>query len=209
VRIGSTSNRQGTVPGFISDSPLARSPIRIGDEAIAREDDAKLRDYYAKDYLFHGPGGDMGFDGLSAYFAWLLAAFSNPRLVREQIIADGLFLTAQHVLWQLHQRLHILARRTSRAHRPARRMGSDPHVQVRRPRATGQGVGATRLPQILDQARRDRHGVRSARDEHQLVRGFIHHTSQVSAPRLAEAIGGYIAEVGSRDSSGDHDVPAP
>jgi hypothetical protein len=30
------------VPCFISDSPLARELIRIGDQAIATEDDAKL-----------------------------------------------------------------------------------------------------------------------------------------------------------------------
>jgi hypothetical protein len=35
------------VPGFISDSPCAHDLIRIGDEAIANEDDAKLRDYFA------------------------------------------------------------------------------------------------------------------------------------------------------------------
>lgn len=29
--------------GFISDSPLARGLIRIGDETIPQEDDAKLR----------------------------------------------------------------------------------------------------------------------------------------------------------------------
>jgi len=83
------------VPGFISDSPLARGLIRIGDEAIAREDGAGLRHYYAEDYLFHGPGGDLGFDGLSAYFASLRAAFGNLRIVREQIIADGRFLAAR------------------------------------------------------------------------------------------------------------------
>ena len=83
------------MPGFISDSPLARGLIRIGDEAIAREDEAKLRDYYAEDYLFHGHGGDLGFDGLSAYFASLRAAFSDLRLVREQIIADGRYLAAR------------------------------------------------------------------------------------------------------------------
>ena len=43
----------------------------LGDEAIAREDDAKLRDYFAADYIFHGPGGDLGFDELRAYFASL------------------------------------------------------------------------------------------------------------------------------------------
>jgi predicted ester cyclase len=92
---GSTSTKEETVPGFISDSPFARGLIRIGDEAIAREDDARLRAYYAEDYLFHGPGGDLDFDGLAAYFASLRAAFSDLRLVREQIIADGRYLAAR------------------------------------------------------------------------------------------------------------------
>jgi len=83
------------VPVFISDSPLARDLIRIGDEAIAREDDAALRAYFAEDYVFHGPGGDLGFDQLSAYFASLRAAFSDLRIVREQIIVDGNFLAAR------------------------------------------------------------------------------------------------------------------
>jgi hypothetical protein len=48
------------MPDFISDTPLARELIRIGDEAIAREDDAALRAYFAEDYVFHGPGGDLG-----------------------------------------------------------------------------------------------------------------------------------------------------
>jgi hypothetical protein len=68
------------MPGFISDTPLARELIRIGDEAIAREDDAALRAYFAEDYVFHGPGGDLGFDQLSAYFTSLRAAFSDLRL---------------------------------------------------------------------------------------------------------------------------------
>ena len=84
------------MPGFISDSPLARGLVRIGNEAIAREDDAQLRDYYADDYVFHGPGGDLTFDELRGYFASLRAAFSGLRLVREQIIADGRFLAARN-----------------------------------------------------------------------------------------------------------------
>jgi len=82
--------------GFISDSPLARDLIRIGNEAIAREDDAKLRDYYAEGYVFHGPGGDLSFEELSAYFASLRGAFSNLRIVREQIIVEGNFLAARN-----------------------------------------------------------------------------------------------------------------
>jgi hypothetical protein len=54
------------MPSFISDSPLAHELISIGDEAIATEDEAKLRAYFREDYVFHGPGADLGFDGLSA-----------------------------------------------------------------------------------------------------------------------------------------------
>jgi SnoaL-like polyketide cyclase len=38
------------MPGFISDSPLARDLIRIGDEAIAREDGAALRTTFSGDF---------------------------------------------------------------------------------------------------------------------------------------------------------------
>ena len=83
------------MPGFISDSPLARDLIRIGNEAIAREDAPALRAYFREDYVFHGPGADLGFDELSAYFASLRAAFGGLRLVREQIIVEGNFLAAR------------------------------------------------------------------------------------------------------------------
>jgi predicted ester cyclase len=83
------------MPGFISDSPLAVELIRIGDEAIAHENDAALRAYFAEGYVFHGPGRELGFDELRAYFASLRAAFSDLRLVREQIIVDGNFLAAR------------------------------------------------------------------------------------------------------------------
>src|ERR1700735_626860 len=83
------------MPGFISDGPLARALIRIGDEAIGRESNAALPAHFTEDYVFHGPGGDLGFDQLSAYFASLRAAFTDLRLVREQIIADGNFLAAR------------------------------------------------------------------------------------------------------------------
>src|SRR5580692_1994598 len=83
------------MPGFVSDSPLAGELIRIGDDAIAREDDAALRAYFAEGYVFHGPGGDLSLDQLRAYFTSLRAAFSNLRVVRQQIIVDGNFLAAR------------------------------------------------------------------------------------------------------------------
>lgn len=57
------------MPGFRSSSPLARDLIRIGDEAIARGDDAKPRDYFTNEYAFHGSGADLSFEELRAYFA--------------------------------------------------------------------------------------------------------------------------------------------
>ncbi len=83
------------MPGFISDTPVACDLIRIGDQAIAREDDAALRAYFAEDYVFHGPGRDLSFDELRAYFASLRAAFSDLRIVREQIVVDGNFMAAR------------------------------------------------------------------------------------------------------------------
>jgi predicted ester cyclase len=83
------------MPGFISSDPLARDLIRIGDEAIAREDAPALRSYYREDYVFHGPGANLGFDELSAYFASLRFAFTGLRLVREQIIVEGNWLAAR------------------------------------------------------------------------------------------------------------------
>jgi predicted ester cyclase len=83
------------MPGFISDSPLARQLIRIGDEAIAIADAAKLRAYFSEDYVFHGPGASLSFDELSAYFTSLRDAFSHLGVAREQIIVDGNFLAAR------------------------------------------------------------------------------------------------------------------
>ena len=83
------------MPGFVSDSQLARDLIRIGDDAIAHEDDAALRGYFREDYVFHGPGADLSFGQLRAYFASLRAAFAGLRLVREQIIVDSRFLAAR------------------------------------------------------------------------------------------------------------------
>ena len=83
------------MPGFISDSPLAQDLIRIGDEAIANEDEPKLRDYFTGDYVLHGPGGDLAFEELRAYFASSLSAFGGLRIVREQIIAEVNFLAAR------------------------------------------------------------------------------------------------------------------
>ena len=83
------------MPGFISDQRLAGDLIRIGDEAIARENDAMLRDYYAEGYVLHLPRVALDFEALRGYFASLRAAFADLRLVREQIIVEGSHVAAR------------------------------------------------------------------------------------------------------------------
>jgi len=117
------------MPGFISDSPLARDLIRTGDEAIAREHEVVLRAYFSEDYVFHGPGTDLSFDQLSAYFASLRSAFDDLRLVREQIIVDGNFLATRTTFsGDFTGDLYLLARRSRRAHWATPRVGSDRYL---------------------------------------------------------------------------------
>ena len=82
------------MPGFRSDQRLALDLIRIGDEAIARENDAMLRDYYVADYVLHLPRVDLDFEALRSYFASLRAAFTDLRLARERIVVEGLHVAA-------------------------------------------------------------------------------------------------------------------
>ena len=85
------------MPGFRSDQQLARDLIRIGDEAIARENDPMLRDYYAANYVLHLPRVDLDFEALRGYFASLRAAFTDLRLTREQIVVEGLDVAARTI----------------------------------------------------------------------------------------------------------------
>ena len=80
---------------FITNNPRAPELISIGEEAIAKENDALLRQYFADDYVFHGPGADLDFEALRAYFASLRDAFSDLRLTRAMIIGEGDYLAAR------------------------------------------------------------------------------------------------------------------
>src|SRR5260370_8241950 len=82
---------------FITNNPRAPELIRIGEEAIAKENDALLRQYYAEDYVFHGPGTDRDFEALRAYFASVRDAFSDLRLTRAMIIGEVDYLAARTI----------------------------------------------------------------------------------------------------------------
>ena len=80
---------------FITNNPLAPDLISIGEKAIAKENDDLLRQYYAEDYVFHGPGADRDFEALRGYFASLRDAFSDLRITRAMIIGEGDYLAAR------------------------------------------------------------------------------------------------------------------
>jgi predicted ester cyclase len=82
---------------FITNHPRAPELISIGEEAIAKENDALLRQYFAEDYVFHGPGADRDFEALRAYFASVRDAFSDLRLTRTLIIGEGEYLAARTI----------------------------------------------------------------------------------------------------------------
>ena len=82
---------------FITNHPLAPDLISIGEEAIAKENDDLLRQYFAEDYVFHGPGAERDFEALRGYFASLRDAFSDLRLKRAMIIGEGEYLAARTI----------------------------------------------------------------------------------------------------------------
>ena len=74
---------------------LAQGLIRIGEQAIVREDDAALDAYFARDFVFHGPGGDLDLPALKRYFAAEREAFADFTITRGHIVIEGDFVAAQ------------------------------------------------------------------------------------------------------------------
>ena len=73
----------------------ARGLVRIGEDGIARENDAALDAYFAKNFVCHGPGGDMTYAQLKATFASMRAAFSDFAVTRPVIIVKGDMIAAR------------------------------------------------------------------------------------------------------------------
>ncbi len=78
-----------------SRDDLVRGLIDIGEHGIATEDDAALDAYFAGDYVFHGPDGDLDYPALKSYFASLRAAFTGFQVTRDQVIAEGNLVAAR------------------------------------------------------------------------------------------------------------------
>lgn len=63
--------------------------IRIGRIGIAQGDEAALDAYFAKDFRFHGPGTELGYAELKAFFAALRNSFAGFGCERQEIVSQG------------------------------------------------------------------------------------------------------------------------
>ena len=77
---------------------LASGLVSIGEDAVAKSNDALLDDYYTDDYKLHSPAGDFNRDEIKSYFAALRDSFNDFTISRAQIIVDGNFVSARTVM---------------------------------------------------------------------------------------------------------------
>ncbi len=77
---------------------LASGLVSIGEQAVARSNDALFYDYYTDDYRLHSPAGGFNRDEIRAYFAALRESFTGFTISRAQILVDGNFVTARTVM---------------------------------------------------------------------------------------------------------------
>jgi predicted ester cyclase len=77
---------------------LADLLVSIGEDAVAKSNDALLDDYFTNDYQLHSPAGDFNRDQIKAYFAALRESFTDFTISRAQILVDGNYATARTVM---------------------------------------------------------------------------------------------------------------
>ncbi len=74
---------------------IAQGLIRIGEQAIVREDDAAVDAYFARDFVLHAPNGDLDLPALKRYWAAERAAFTDFTITRGHIVVEGDFVASQ------------------------------------------------------------------------------------------------------------------
>ena len=77
---------------------LANGLVSIGEEAVAKSNDALFYDYYTDDYQLHSPAGNFNRDEIRGYFAALRDSFTDFTISRAQVLVDGNFVTARTVM---------------------------------------------------------------------------------------------------------------
>lgn len=66
-----------------------RELIRIGNDGIAKKNDAALAAFFHPQFRFHGPSGELTREQLWDYFAACRAAFDDFTVTRQAVISDG------------------------------------------------------------------------------------------------------------------------
>lgn len=79
-------------------SSRALGLVRIGRDAIAKPDDAALDDYFASDYVLHGPDGDVDLAGLKGFFAGMRVAFPDFACERLAIVEQDNLIACRTVM---------------------------------------------------------------------------------------------------------------
>lgn len=77
---------------------LVNGLVRIGEDAVAKSNDALFYAYYTDDYRLHSPAGDFNRDQIRAYFAALRESFTDFTISRAQVLVDGNFVAARTVM---------------------------------------------------------------------------------------------------------------
>src|SRR5579864_414694 len=97
---GPQNHEQRTEQTIAGPDPesLAKGLTRIGEDAVARSNDALLDEYYTDDYRLHSPAGDFNRSQIKTYFAALRESFTGFTIRRAQILVDGNFVTARTLM---------------------------------------------------------------------------------------------------------------
>lgn len=74
---------------------LTQGLIQIGEQGIVGGDDAALNAYFAEDFIFHGPGGDVDLAALKVLWAAMRDAFTDLTITRDYLIIEGSFVACQ------------------------------------------------------------------------------------------------------------------
>ena len=77
---------------------LAKGLVAIGENAVAKSNDALLDEYFADNYRLHSPAGDFNRAEIKAYFAALRNSFTDFTIRRAQVLVDGNFVIARTVM---------------------------------------------------------------------------------------------------------------
>lgn len=84
-------------PRQLTRAELVARLVRAGELEVSGEDQAEADTYFDQEnFRFHGPDGfETGYAGLTAYFASIRAAFSDRKITRGIIVAEGNTMACQ------------------------------------------------------------------------------------------------------------------